>query len=489
MLHSRSFLSLLLLAAGFWVSSCAVPLGPGYSIENQEILVHFVPAPTPKIHVDADYRVRNTGNQPLSSLELRLPARRRFRVSHRRILWDGTALSEQTSPENPRETQLALPRPWHKSERHTLHLSAELENPPEGETGLTFSSDAFFLPSEGWAPELLPSRGWFSAGGVPPKKWQLVVNVPQGFLVHMSGIPPKISGSRSEITLRAMQHPEDHYPFVVSGRYTESAFGSGNEKIYLWTRAQQESAAFQEAADKIASAISTYDAAFGNREKNARPFWIVECPVVTGCITAELSSYAAFLAEETGQPSSELVSLDTAMVNLASGVPQPAIVAPALAASWLGYGQNPGFYEQEPPLSALPAFAVALGREAVEGPSFRTETIRRALRNIPKIAEAGNGKKESENVLRAKSFLFFYALQDRYGVETFRNALHDVLSARKGRGFNLSDLIASFGDQTHQNVAEFVRLWMKRPGVPDEFRSRYEGNFATNGSISKETTP
>ncbi len=53
--------------------------------------------------------------------------------------------------------------------------------------------------------------------------------------------------------------------------------------------------------------------------------------------------------------------------------------APALAASWLGYGQNPGFYEQDPPLSAFPAFAAAVGDEALNGASARTETIRRAL--------------------------------------------------------------------------------------------------------------
>ena len=41
--------------------------------------------------------------------------------------------------------------------------------------------------------------------------------------------------------------------------------------------------------------------------------------------------------------------------------------APALAASWLGYGQNPGFYEQDPPLSAFPAFAAAVGDEALNG--------------------------------------------------------------------------------------------------------------------------
>jgi aminopeptidase N len=52
----------------------------------------------------------------------------------------------------------------------------------------------------------------------------------------------------------------------------------------------------------------------------------------------------------------------------------------------------------------------------------------------------------------------------------------------------LSDLIAAFEQETHQNVAEFVRLWMKRPGVPDEFRDRY-GETAATAHTSKETTP
>jgi len=42
-----------------------------------------------------------------------------------------------------------------------------------------------------------------------------------------------------------------------------------------------------------------------------------------------------------------------------------------------------------------------------------------------------------------------------------------MLYARRERGLELSDLIAAFEQETHQNVAEFVPLWMKRPGVPD----------------------
>ena len=106
---------------------------------------------------------------------------------------------------------------------------------------------------------------------------------------------------------------------------------------------------------------------------------------------------------------------------------------------------------------------------------------------IPKNAVAR--KTEDENVLRAKSFLFFFALQERYGRDAFRRAINHMLTARQGRGFNLSDLIAAFEEETHQNVAEFERLWMKHPGIPDEFRARYEDSSVSSAITSKETMP
>ncbi len=161
--------------------------------------------------------------------------------------------------------------------------------------------------------------------------------------------------------------------------------------------------------------------------------------------------------------------------------------APALAASWLGYGQNPGFYEQDPPLSAFPAFAAAVGDEALNGVTARMETIRRALALVPKNSPAPG--KENDAALYAKSFLFFYALQDRYGPETFRKAVRHMLDSRRNADFNLDDLIAAFDEEAHGNAAAFVRLWMKHPGVPADFRAKYENNSADTNTSLKETTP
>lgn len=486
--NPRRLVNLLLLPLILWVAGCVAPLGPGYTIEKQEIRIHFQPAPEPRIIIGADYLLKNTGNQPLSALELRLPGRYRFHFSDPRASWDGTALHEEIAPKDPRNTLLPLPQSWLMGASHTLHLAVEFQPSAAGETALNFSPDAFFLPSEGWSPELLPASGFLSTGGVPPPKWELQVRVPAGFLVHTSGGKFKTSRSGGELTVHALQRPEDRYPFVIAGRYSEAQVVSGGEKVLLWSRAGQEPGALRASSDALARAIRSYDATFGNRGKDAHSLWIVECPVVAGCFTRLHSINAKLIGEEADNPTAELASLDTLMVDATGGTPKlVATVAPALASSWLGYGQNPGFYEQDPPLSEFPAFAAATGREAVDGPEVRIAAIRRALQLIPR--EAAAAKKDAPDVLLAKSFLFFYALQDRYGKEAFRNAVHHMLDARRGKGFDLDDLIAAFGQETHQNVAEFVRLWMKHPGVPADFRARYDGAPSAAATFLKETTP
>ena len=484
--HLRPLLCALLFAASLWISSCAVPLGPGYTIESQEIRVQFEPAPNSTIHVDSIYKLRNTGTRPLSSLELRLPGRLSFHTGSSQAKWDGADLQENISAGNSRNTILPLPQSWKVSENHTLHLSVDFLAAAAGSSNLSFASDAFFLPSEGWTPELLPANALFGTGGVPPKQWRLSIRVPDGFLVHLSGAQTKSSRTGHDITVQAIEHPGVRYPFVVAGRYKETLLdSSGGSKLFLWTRAQEDAAQLHQSADALARAIQAYDSTFGARSKNSQPFWIVECPVLPGCFSATQSIYANLLNENPTAVSSGLASLDTLMMDFSGSVPKISAAAPALAASWLGYGQNPSFYGQLLPLAALPAFASALGQEAMDGPSSRTETIRRALRMIPK--SAARRKTEDESVLRAKSFLFFFALQERYGPDVFRKAISHMLSARQGHGFDLDDLIAAFEQETNQNVAEFVRLWMKRPGVPDDFRARYENASASIAITSKET--
>jgi aminopeptidase N len=72
------------------------------------------------------------------------------------------------------------------------------------------------------------------------------------------------------------------------------------------------------------------------------------------------------------------------------------------------------------------------------------------------------------------SLLFFYALEDKYGREHLHAALRHMVQARRLQTYEVQDLMAALEQETHQEVGSFFRLWLKHPGIPEEFRARYE---------------
>ena len=220
----RVFLFLTALVAGCWGAACTAALGPGYTIEKQELEVRFIGDPQPAIHIDSVYHLRNDGNQRLASIELRLPGRRRFNFADPHPDWNGHALSFSPSPDNPRNVVLTFPEQWNVSARGILHLSVEFHPALPDQHTFSFAPDAFFLPAEGWSAQLLPARGAFATGGVPPATWMLTLHVPEGFLVHASGRKPKVSRSRGEQTLWIVQQSKGGYPFIVAGGYRAAQF-------------------------------------------------------------------------------------------------------------------------------------------------------------------------------------------------------------------------------------------------------------------------
>jgi hypothetical protein len=495
---------LFLVASLSFVAGCTSSFGPGYFINKQDIDVHFDSGPPPHITIKSSYELTNNGTHPLSVLELRLPGKRRFKTANVELTWDGEALNTEQSVDNPRNTLVKLPHSWPVSGRHSLHIAMNLETPGPGESSfLGFTPDAFFLPAQGWAAELLPARGVFATGGAPPDKWNLTVHVPTSFVVRTSGDKIKTSKRGEETTIHARQRIVDIYPYVIAGRYVTKQIGSDRQKIYLWTRKQQDPGDIRAVSDSLIKTLGNYNSVFGARsvaqpptgflgrhhtpDQNGLPLWLAECPVIPGCFTERNPLNAQVLGTKDEVRSGEMISLDSAVIDPGPGLKKMALAtAPALAASWLGYGQNPGFFEQDPPLSAFPAFAAAVGDEALNGAMARMETIRRALALIPK--NTPSPAKESDSALYAKSFLFFYALQDRYGQETFRKAVRHMLDARRNTDFNLDDLIAAFDEEAHGNTAAFVRLWMKHPGVPADFRAKYENTSAQKNISADENT-
>jgi hypothetical protein len=486
--RSAPFVSLyaaLLLFAACGLAACANSWGPGYVVQHQEIHATFLPQPEPSIHVVAEYRLKNTGNQELHSLAVRMPGRR-FNPGSVAVLWDGASLQPSRSPDNSRDTLILFPAPWSIGDSHSIHLAYDLLSPS---ASLAPSADAFDLPAEGWTPALPQSSGVFGFGGVPPKNWELVVTVPKVFLVHASGGKEKRSLRNSELEIRYQQTSHDLNPFVVAGIYHETRQDlAGNQRVHIWTRSELQPQSLRQAGDALSKTLAAYDSLFGARGKSAPPLYIVECVPDTGCIPQRANTYSSLLYGPDSGTSAEMISRDTVLVKSENGASSPeALAAPALAAGWLGYGQNPGFYEQQPPMAALPAFAAALVRENNSGPAIRAEIIQRALAQIP--ARATRESNRDPAVSRAKSLLLFYALRDRVGSNNFQLAMQHMLSARRSRGFDITDLISALEQQSHQPVGPFVRQWLKLPGVPDDFRALYSQSAARTNSLAQEVAP
>ena len=479
---------LFLLGVACWSASCAASLGPGYVIEKQQVQVSFVSQAEPRIHVIAEYHLKNTGNQVLDSLDVRLPGRR-FNPAELTVLWDGAAIPQTPSADNPRDTLLRFPEPWAINSRHIIRFAYDIRSDSTEQRSIGFSADAFDLPAESWTPALPQARGVFGFGGVPPQKWELVVRVPQGFLVHSSGVKKKHSATNLEMEFRFEQTAQDLNPFVVAGRYRETRQElAGNQQVLIWSRAEVNSQDLKRAGESLSKTLATYDSLFGSRGKSKSPLWIVECPVAAGCLLQRSSLYSSLLYGAETEGSAEMISRDTVAID--PRVPQgqrEALAGPALAAGWLGYGQNPGFYEQQPPMSALPSFAAALAREVSSGMQVRSEIIQRALAQIP--TGASRDSNSDPVVSRAKSLLLFYALRDRVGAANFQKAMRHMLFARQSRGFDITDLISALEEESHQSVGPFVRGWIKRPGVPEDFRAMYSQSTARQDSLAQEATP
>src|SRR5271165_3837282 len=81
--------AVLIFFAACWLAACAAPLGPGYIVEKQQIRISFVPLPSPRLSVVAEYRLKNTGDRELTSLDVRFPSRH-FHPAELSISWDGT---------------------------------------------------------------------------------------------------------------------------------------------------------------------------------------------------------------------------------------------------------------------------------------------------------------------------------------------------------------------------------------------------------------
>ena len=471
--------SLLLL------SSCAVPLGPGYTIEKQTLDVHFVAQPQPHLEIRAWYRMMNTGNEPLSSIEVFLPAQKSYMLESLRAELDGHEISAHTTDDSGSDkVPVVFQPPWFQKQRHELTVSYVMYQVRVGEGSAVFvTEDAFSLPSGKWYPEPRPPKGTFSQGTSPPKKWDLIIQIPDEFLVHASGSERKKERRNGETAHRFEEHAGDYFPFVISGRYQQKEIRAENQVIYFWTHTPFSADEARQEGEAIAKTISFYDSAFGPRTKQKQPVWIVVCSIPDPAIRNLKLDDLLFVDKNVA---SDLPGVANAcpgyFVDSVTGKPlRVSELAKAnLVSAWFGYGLDPDWEKRDLPLDALPQYA----HYADQSQSTRANSIGENLKYYD--SEMANGKGNSlegskDKKAPAEPYLaryrkgvsFFFALEDQYGRDHLHHAIARMIHARLGRGYDLDDLRSALEAETGQSVAEFFHHWLDKPGIPEDFRLRY----------------
>ena len=162
-----------------------------------------------------------------------------------------------------------------------------------------------------------------------------------------------------------------------------------------------------------------------------------------------------------------------------------------LVRTWFGW-RVPLRPEMETLLGpGLGMFAVALAAEARGGQPARRLEIVRLLADYDRTRVPGDdgsllrSPAESTPQQRAadalKAALFLAALDDLAGQDNFERAVRRLQDAMAGRGLSLAldDLRSSLESTAGTAMADVFRLWLNRPGIPDDFRARYGQATAT----------
>ena len=482
---------ILLLALASFVAcaafGCAVALGPGYTVEKQQIDVTYTLQAPNQVAIRATYALKNTGTKPLDALQMILPSADEFSPQNIQIEWRDKTISPEpiSGPdENPQPneiSQLKFGEKWEFGETADLAISYSLRIAADESTAATAANRGFFLPNSGWYPTLLPATGLLHTGGEPPARWNLTVTVPEGYRVHASGdefgkprsAPKKLSPGEAVFEQRPGITFE---PFVITGPYSEQVVQSAAGPVLLWSEHPVPAERAKRIADRVGADVAFFRTEFGAPALGKKQIWII------GCVSAQPGSQTT--PPQTRRncvtaPNSAVVSSDFFDLNAAPKLMETVDIQ--LAETWLQFPMQQGRYQPQFPLAALPNYA-QFALEAANHPDERAAAVQNLLQRTDAVAAPLKtlvtvGESDSEAVrerARLESELFFIALEDRCGAHSVHQGIAYASRVLRGQSWSLADLRSAVEGECGGPVLEgFFRQWMHGRGVPEDFRARY----------------
>ncbi len=101
----------------------------------------------------------------------------------------------------------------------------------------------------------------------------------------------------------------------------------------------------------------------------------------------------------------------------------------------------------------------------------------RAAAPDKRLMEPPVGYSRAERISTAyRGALFFVALEDLCGHDNLQAALRYILRTRASSDTGYEELRSAAESASGKDLAEMFRIWLVRPGIPGDFRDRYQNS-------------
>jgi hypothetical protein len=474
---SRLLYFLLGMPALAGLAGCAVPLGAGFHLDAREIQVRTQPSDPPVLHVLVSDRLSNVGNRALDSLNVAMPSGSTFGLSNLRATVDGEDADPHSLPASAVQLyRVPFDPSWPDGAPNRIHsvvLEYDLAPAAGGRGTMGLATKSFHVADHSAFPLWQTPPGVFSKGNPDARNTILRVLAPADDLVAASGkeIGNRRPKQESDRVFRIARG--DPFPFVVAGKYQEKQIGAPGPNPVFWTLEPLDPATAQALASRLAVARDAYEKFFGHGPVGADALRVVE---TQEALPAEFGA-----SDDPGGasfPGGVLLDSRAFAAGLSSE-PVMELAEYELARSWFGWIVRPNSNAQILMGRGAGLYAVTLAARARSGESARNAMVEDLLRRYEgasqraadrPLLEPATGYTHEQRVTNGyKAALFFVALEERAGIDPLRRAMHRVFRDMAGREVGAAELRSAVEAETHQDFAEFFRVWLNQPGIPPDF--------------------
>ena len=455
------------------------PLGPGYQFADRQAEILVSGAAPGRIHFHVADELENAGDRPLRSLEIRLPEGPVFGEQNLRVVIEGAEISPQrSSPTDVRMMRAPFDPPWPQNEKRSVVTEWDLVPESSARGTIVASPSGFFIADETALPLWQTPYGVFARGGTNPDKELLTVFAPPDFRVLAPGKALKRTPDGDYVAQRFLINPtNDFLPYVVAGRYQEKVIQSRQGEVQFWTFHPMDVPAAEAAAERLSSSMKAFTEYFGPASTGKSTVRIAEAPAV---LPAE---FGAFL-DPGGVSFPDGVLLDPRVFQ--QGIASETVLQLSeyeLARTWFGWRVRPRPEAQILMGRGVGLFGLVIAAEG-RGEDQRRGMIAslinrydeaRATAPDKRLMEPPAGYSRAERISTGyRAGLFFVALEDVCGHDNLRTALRDVLHDRAESDTGFEELRAAAESASGKDLAEMFRKWLVEPGIPEDFRARYQ---------------